>query len=781
MAQNYIEFNVTAPYAPGISNFTVTSIVTSLAELLTTIENQSLHVVAKTPPNATFVSSSTTPLTGEDIVFNATNSHDLDGQITDYFWDFGDGNIGTGSIANHAYADNGTYQVTLTVTDNDGLDDTTSDMITVQNRPPIAQFSESATIVDTEVTIYFNASDSYDPDGSIVVYFWDFGDGTNATGLIVTHSYAENGTYVVTLTVTDNDAAKASTNATKTVLNQHPVASFTESAETVYTGETITFNATSSYDSDGFIISYFWDFGDGENTTGVVVDHSYVDNGAYTVTLTVTDEDGDSGIATSVKSIVNRDPVASFIIGPQQPIAGKIVVFNASASYDLDGDIVSYRWDFGDENTTIIASSSITHRYASFGNYTVVLTVIDNDNFYNSSAITIAVHNVDVSIIDVVVPTKNINLGQTVTIVVVVKNEGTTNTTFNVIVSANDTSIETRIIQDLRPSEIRNLNFAWNTSTLTESGTYVVRVETDGIQDETDVADNLNENVRVEMHSHPFNIWGELSSYAMPIGIGLISFLAVVGTILIRRNRQAASPKTLPPKESRVFDELLSDIPDAYSVMVIGDAGSGKSVFCQQLANMYLKQGKSCIYVTYDCFPDEIRENMRTLGWDTSMYEQREAFLFIDCYSSNAGLESKEKHNIQQSFTLSELGIAISATIEDLKQKPVRILLDSTVPLFARLDQAKVVEFLQDRSARIKGENGVFFFVVGKGTLSDDHISRLEEIVDCIVELQVVEENGNIEKRLRIKKLRGRKFAHAWIPFRIASKNGITFLVEKRK
>ncbi|NIN33951.1 MAG: PKD domain-containing protein, partial [Gammaproteobacteria bacterium] len=71
----------------------------------------------------------------------------------------------------------------------------------------------------------------------------------------------------------------------KTVLNSPPVASFTESAETVYTDETISFNASSSYDPDGSIISYFWDLGDGTNATGVVVVHSYADDGNYTVTL----------------------------------------------------------------------------------------------------------------------------------------------------------------------------------------------------------------------------------------------------------------------------------------------------------------------------------------------------------------------------------------------------------------------------------------------------------------------------------------------------------------
>ena len=120
-------------------------------------------------------------------------------------------------------------------------------------------FTESLETVYTDEVIWFNASSSYDPDGVIVEYLWDFGDGSNATGVVVGHSYVDDGNYTVTLTVADDDGATNSASATKTVLNRSPVASFTESAETINTDEIITFNATMSYDLDGSIVSYFWD------------------------------------------------------------------------------------------------------------------------------------------------------------------------------------------------------------------------------------------------------------------------------------------------------------------------------------------------------------------------------------------------------------------------------------------------------------------------------------------------------------------------------------------
>ncbi|MDH5389727.1 MAG: PKD domain-containing protein, partial [Candidatus Bathyarchaeota archaeon] len=252
------------------------------------------------------------------------------------------------------------------------------------NLPPVANFSESAETVSTGEVIHFNASDSYDPDGYIESYFWDFGDGTNimVTSAFVDHVYADDGVYTVTLTVTDNDGSTATATSTKTVSNRPPVASFTENATTVLTGEVIHFDASGSEDSDGSIINYLWDFGDGITAVGVKVNHAYEDDGAYTVTLTVVDDDGASESDSAVKTVSNRPPVALFTENATIVKKGEVIHFDASESYDLDGDIVSYFWDFGDgTNATDV---TVDHAYAEDGNYTVTLTVIDDDGASSS-------------------------------------------------------------------------------------------------------------------------------------------------------------------------------------------------------------------------------------------------------------------------------------------------------------------------------------------------------------------------------------------------------------
>jgi len=331
----------------------------------------------RTFPVAKFTESAETVYTGEVITFNASDSFDADGQIESYFWSFGDGANATGVVVGHAYSDNGIYTVRLTVTDNDNKTGSATATKTVLNRPPIAFFTESAEIVDTDEVIYFNASESYDLDGQIESYFWDFGDGNNATGIATSHSYVEDGVYTVTLTVTDDDGDVCSDSSTKTVSNRPPVASFTENATEVLTYETIHFDASSSYDIDGGITSYFWDFGDGAIGSGKTVDYWYTDDGAYTVTLTVTDNDGAIASTSAVKTVRNRPPLVLFTETAETVLIGEAITFNASDSYDRDGQIVSYFWSFGDgANATGVV---VSHAYADNGTYTVTLTVTDDN------------------------------------------------------------------------------------------------------------------------------------------------------------------------------------------------------------------------------------------------------------------------------------------------------------------------------------------------------------------------------------------------------------------
>ena len=249
-----------------------------------------------------FTKTAGTVKVGETITFDASGSYDPDGTIVSYLWDFGDGGTSSEAVVSHSYEDDGEYTVTLRVADNEGLTDNKMVTQVVNNRQPIANFTVSASTVGKNVEVVFDASSSYDLDGSIVQYTWGFDDGTMASGATVNHTFTESGVYEVTLTVNDDDgatdSASLSVTVTQNVMKFCPVARFMKSAEKVNIYEPVSVDASESYDSDGTIVSYLWDFGDGNTATGVTAAHAYSTVGDYTVTLTVTDNDGDSTSAT---------------------------------------------------------------------------------------------------------------------------------------------------------------------------------------------------------------------------------------------------------------------------------------------------------------------------------------------------------------------------------------------------------------------------------------------------------------------------------------------------
>ena len=263
---------------------------------------------------------------------DGTDSSDSDGSIASYDWSIDDGFTGTDAVFNHTFAADGTYNVSLTVTDNSGGTATTSSSITVAdggsgggsaNVAPIVGF----TIVCTDVNCDFDSSASNDIDGTIVGYDWDFGDGSSANTVTASHTFGYS-TYTVSLTVTDDDGATGTASETITFgePNSPPSAGFTASC----TDLDCDFTDTSS-DSDGSIASYSWDFGDGSGSTSANPSHTYSTGGTYSVTLTVTDDDGASDSASG--SVTVSNPPANTTLVASYSCSGSDIIVTIT-----DGD-----------------------------------------------------------------------------------------------------------------------------------------------------------------------------------------------------------------------------------------------------------------------------------------------------------------------------------------------------------------------------------------------------------------------------------------------------------
>jgi len=151
--------------------------------------------------------------------FNGTHSED-DGRTLEYAWDFGDGvavpSSGT-PFAEHEYTYSGTFDAQLTVIDEDGNTATDSVTIDVENKPPYVSFRMSSDSPVVGERIVFDASGAFDPDGEIVDFTWEFGDGDTMRGTRVSHVYEAAGVYTMRLTVEDNGGTTVSRTHVMTV------------------------------------------------------------------------------------------------------------------------------------------------------------------------------------------------------------------------------------------------------------------------------------------------------------------------------------------------------------------------------------------------------------------------------------------------------------------------------------------------------------------------------------------------------------------------------------
>jgi PKD repeat protein len=310
-------------------------------------------------------------------------------------WSFGDGTATsfhagrTLTSATHTYAAPGDYTVTLTLVDNRGNLATGSEQISV-GASPAAALAISPTQLQVGGQVGVDASSSSDTGASITSYAWDFGDGGTAQGQSASHTYATAGTYLVRLTVTDSLGRVDTATGTATVTDEPPVAAFAVGAPTPEAGQPVAFDASASSDSDGSIVAYAWNFGDGHFTSGRTPTHTFTQTGTYTVTLTVTDSDGQRASASQPVSVL-AGPSARFTPSAVQALEGTSIGFDTTGSVGgaSGAAITGYTWSFGDGSTGTGAAP--THTYTTAGSYRVKLTVTDAAGASSSSTQTVTV------------------------------------------------------------------------------------------------------------------------------------------------------------------------------------------------------------------------------------------------------------------------------------------------------------------------------------------------------------------------------------------------------
>ena len=268
-------------------------------------ENFALTPTVTPAPTASFSATPNPVPPGSPASFDGGGSSDPS-DIIDYRWSFGDGTSADTRVTStvvHAYGAPGTYSVQLTVSHSGGRTANTTQSVIVDQ--PSATFTVSPNPTIPGATVAFDGTASGDAAGTIAAYTWSFGDGAGASGPTASHSFAGPGSYLATLTVTNNHGQTAATTRVVTV-NAPPAPAFTIAPNPARAGAAVSFDATGSTHPPGLSAAYTWSFGDGGTAGGPIVSHTYTKPGSYGVTLIVVDGDGQS--ATTLEHVLVRPP-----------------------------------------------------------------------------------------------------------------------------------------------------------------------------------------------------------------------------------------------------------------------------------------------------------------------------------------------------------------------------------------------------------------------------------------------------------------------------------------
>jgi len=319
-----------------------------------------------------------------------------------YRWDLDDDGLyddAAGILASVVFYDEGEYTIGIHASDQTGSVATDTTTVSVSNLPPIVSTGGDRYSNEGD-EISFSATVS-DPGHDVLFYYWDFGDGTEATGtLSPLHTYPDNGNYIVSLRVEDNDGGVTHGSFIAYVGNLPPVADAGPDQAT-NEGDSISFSGVAADPGIFDTLTYAWDLNyDGLNFTpdvsGPTVSTVYRDGPATIVAaLRVRDNDGGQAIDAVNVTVGNVAPIIVSVTNDGPVGEGSALTLVVSAT-DVGSDTLAYAYDWENDGSfdAVNQLSTIAHTWYNQGSYTVGILADDGDGGQSFITATVSAYNV---------------------------------------------------------------------------------------------------------------------------------------------------------------------------------------------------------------------------------------------------------------------------------------------------------------------------------------------------------------------------------------------------
>ncbi len=355
---------------PGVFEVTLTILT---GEEVTTTTTVATITVDPIPSFSTDTTMGVVPLA---VQFTDTSNVGT-ATVSNWAWDFGDGNTSTAQNPVHTYTSAGSFDASLTITTEAG--DSTVAMPTTIQVIPAPDFS--ATPLSGPPTLAVAFTDTTNLGGATLnSVLWNFGDGGTSTDASPTHNYTTPGTYTVSLTVNTSEGTATETKTDFIAVN--PIPTFTASATSGASPFTVNFTDTTNLGSVT-PTAYAWNFGDGGTSSDQNPSHTYVAAGVYSVTMIITSAQGQV-VATETDLITVTPDVQLSTSASSGPTPLTVTLTDTTVIGNLT--VTDWVWNFGDGTGTVTTqTNSTSHTYTAPGNYTPTLTIVTSGGNFSGS------------------------------------------------------------------------------------------------------------------------------------------------------------------------------------------------------------------------------------------------------------------------------------------------------------------------------------------------------------------------------------------------------------